>query len=383
MSYLEKLLNGAKVEWRPLGEITQYEQPTKYLVETKNYKDEFKTPVLTAGKTFILGYTDETKGIYEASNIPVIIFDDFTTANKWVDFDFKAKSSAMKIIRSIDDSKFLLKYVYYWLNNVPNELIDGDHKRQWISNFCDKQIPIPCPENQKKSLAIQAEIVRILDAFTSLTAELTDELTDELIMRKKQYNYYRDKLLTFKEGEVEYKPLGDVAVIGTGSHDTKDAIEVGDYIFYARGRDPLRLNVFDFNETAIITAGDGAGVGKVFHYAQGKYALHQRAYRIVPSKVMEPRFVYHYIAAHFYAYIQKASVSSSVTSLRRPMFLNFPIPVPSLAEQASIVAILDKFDALTNSITEGLPREIELRQKQYEYYRNLLLNFPKPQKVDE
>ena len=172
-------------------------------------------------------------------------------------------------------------------------------------------------------------------------------------------------------------PWGDVAVIGTGNHDTQEAMEGGDYIFYARGRDPLKLNVFDFDETAIITAGDGAGVGKVFHYAQGKYALHQRAYRIVPGEVMHPRFVYHYIAAYFYSYIQKASVNSSVTSLRRPMFLNFPIPVPSLAEQVRIVSILDKFDALTNSIQEGLPREIELRQKQYEYYRDLLLSFPK------
>ena len=118
---------------------------------------------------------------------------------------------------------------------------------------------------------------------------------------------------------VEWKTLGEVATIGTGSHDTQDAIEDGDFVFYARGREQLRLNVFDFDETAIITAGDGAGVGKVFHYAQGKYALHQRVYRIVPSEVMGPRFVYHCIASYFYAYIQKASVSSSVTSLRRPV----------------------------------------------------------------
>lgn len=234
-------------------------------------------------------------------------------------------------------------------------------------------IPIPCPENPEKSLAIQSEIVRILDKFTALTAELN--------MRKKQYNYYRDQLLSFKEGEVEWKTLGEVAVIGTGNHDTQDAIEHGKYIFYARGREPLKLNVFDFDETAIITAGDGAGVGKVFHYAKGKYALHQRAYRIVPNAFMNPRFVYHYITAYFFTYIQKASVSSSVTSLRRPMFLKFPIPVPPSEEQARIVEILDKFDTLTNSITEGLPREIELRQKQYEYYRDLLFSFPKPETV--
>ena len=196
-SYLEKLLDDQGVEWNTLGEVTQYQQPTQYLVKTKNYDDDFKTPVLTAGKTFVLGYTDETSGINRASQKPVIIFDDFTTASKWVDFDFKAKSSAMKMISSSDDKRFILKYVYYWMSTMPSDLVEGDHKRQWISNFCRKQIPIPCPNNPKKSLAIQGEIVRILDAFTSLTAELTAELN----MRKKQYNYYRNKLLTFEDDQ--------------------------------------------------------------------------------------------------------------------------------------------------------------------------------------
>ncbi|HEX5806882.1 MAG TPA: restriction endonuclease subunit S, partial [Macromonas sp.] len=131
VDFVEKLLNGVGVEWLPLGELTNYEQPTKYLVEAKNYSDEFSTPVLTAGKTFVLGYTDEVDGIYKASESPVIIFDDFTTANKWVDFDFKVKSSAMKIITSRDEKKAPLKYIYYWLNTLPSELVEGDHKRHW------------------------------------------------------------------------------------------------------------------------------------------------------------------------------------------------------------------------------------------------------------
>ena len=125
MNFLEKLLDGVAVNFLPLANVTNYEQPTKYLVAAKNYSDDFDTPVLTAGKTFILGYTDESEGIYRASEYPVIIFDDFTTANKWVDFDFKAKSSAMKMITSKDNEKFLLKYIYYWLNTLPNELIDN------------------------------------------------------------------------------------------------------------------------------------------------------------------------------------------------------------------------------------------------------------------
>lgn len=184
--FIQRILNDAEVEWKPLGEVTEYEQPSKYLVKTTNYKDSFTTPVLTAGKTFILGYTDECFGIYEASKHPVIIFDDFTTANKWVDFDFKAKSSAMKMITSVDDSKYILKYIYYWLNTLPSELIEGDHKRQWISNYANKRIPIP-------PLSIQKEIVNILDKFTTLEAQLEAEL----ICRKRQYEYYRNRLLSF------------------------------------------------------------------------------------------------------------------------------------------------------------------------------------------
>lgn len=203
VSYIEKVLNGAEVAWLPVGDVTQYEQPTKYRVRTTNYDDSYETPVLTAGKTFVLGYTNESQGVYEASKSPVIIFDDFTTANKWVNFDFKVKSSAMKMITSSDENKFILKFIYYWLNTLPSGLIDGDHKRQWIKNYCNKRIPIPCPNNPPRSMEIQAEIVRILDAYTSLTDEITAELTTELTMRKKQYEYYRDLLLNFPKPERE------------------------------------------------------------------------------------------------------------------------------------------------------------------------------------
>ena len=188
MSYIDKLLQGQEVQWKTLGEVTKYEQPTKYLVKSTIYDKSYPIPVLTAGKTFILGHTNETDGIYRASVSPVIIFDDFTTANKWVDFDFKAKSSAMKMITTADESKVLQKYIYYWLNTLPSEFIEGDHKRQWISNFCNKRIPVP-------PLSVQEKIVEILDKFTELEAELEAELD----CRKRQYAYYRTHLLDFSD----------------------------------------------------------------------------------------------------------------------------------------------------------------------------------------
>ncbi|MEZ2808445.1 restriction endonuclease subunit S [Escherichia coli] len=374
VNFLEKLLDGVEVEWKTLGQTCKIEtgklnanaavDDGEYMFFTtaketsKIDKFRWDTEALLIAGNANVGEVKHYIGKFEAYQRTYVLtnFDENVSVRFLY---FVLSHSLKKYLEERTNSAAMTYIVLSTLENFP--------------------IPIPSPDNPEKSLAIQSEIVRILDKFSELTAELTAELN----MRKKQYNYYRDQLLSFKEGEVEWKTLGEVAVIGTGNHDTQDAIEHGKYIFYARGREPLKLNVFDFDETAIITAGDGAGVGKVFHYAKGKYALHQRAYRIVPNAFMNPRFVYHYITAYFFTYIQKASVSSSVTSLRRPMFLKFPIPVPPSEEQARIVEILDKFDTLTNSITEGLPREIELRQKQYEYYRDLLFSFPKPETVSK
>ncbi|MER4078919.1 restriction endonuclease subunit S, partial [Klebsiella pneumoniae] len=378
MSYLEKLLDGVEVEWKTLEDISIkissggtpktgvsefYDGDIPWLrTQEVNFCDIWDTEVKITESG-----VKNSSAKWIPKNCVIVAMYGATVGKIGINKIPMTTNQACANIQ-LNEEVAHYRYVFHFLCSQYTYIKSlGTGSRTNINAQIVKniKIPIPCPDNPEKSLAIQSEIVRILDTFTALTAELTAELT----MRKKQYNYYRDQLLSFDEGEVEWKTLGEVAVIGTGNHDTQDAIEHGKYIFYARGREPLKLNVFDFDETAIITAGDGAGVGKVFHYAKGKYALHQRAYRIVPNAFMNPRFVYHYITAYFFTYIQKASVSSSVTSLRRPMFLKFPIPVPPSEEQARIVEILDKFDTLTNSITEGLPREIELRQKQYEYYR--------------
>lgn len=396
VSFLDKLLEGLEVEQKSLGELGKFIRGNglqkKDFVEEGfpaiHYGQIYTRYPLFANEAFTYVSEDLAKKLKKASKNDLLLAttsendEDVVKPLAWLGGEV-AISGDMMLFRHNQNVKYL---AYYFLTNNFQEqkrkYITGAKVRRVSSADLAKiNIPIPCPENPKKSLEIQAEIVRILDAFTKFNVELTAKLNAELTARKKQYNYYRDRALSFEEGEVEWKTLGEVAVIGTGSHDTKDAIEGGDYIFYARGRDPLRLNVFDFDETAIITAGDGAGVGKVFHYAKGRYALHQRAYRIVPGELMDPRFVYHYIAQYFYVYIQKASVSSSVTSLRRPMFLNFPIPVPPLEEQVRIVAILDKLNDLINSISEDLPHEVKLRRKQYEYYRDLLLSLRKPKEA--
>ena len=132
-----------KWERKTLGELLDYEQPTKYLVKSTEYSDNNNTSVLTAGKTFILGYTDEETGIFQ--DLPTIIFDDFTTANKYVDFPFKAKSSAMKILRP-RNKDINLRFVFEKMQLINFKL--GDHKRYWISEYQNIEIDIPRPDEQ-------------------------------------------------------------------------------------------------------------------------------------------------------------------------------------------------------------------------------------------
>ena len=371
---IKSLLKGVDVEYKNLGEITRYEQPTKYLVDSTDYNDDFKTPVLTAGKTFILGYTNEIAGIYKARNNPVIIFDDFTTAHKWVNFDFKVKSTAMKIILSADEKKYHLKFVYYWLNTLPTEKSDNDHKRQWISNYTNKTIPIP-------SYPIQNKIVNILDKFTALTTELTTELNARL----NQYNYYRDKLLSFAEDEIEHKKLGDILVRTKGTKITanemkkihKDKAEVK---IFAGGKTFAFVDYEDIplkninKEPSIIVKSRGIiefeFYDKPFSHKNEMWSYHSK------NKNINIKYIYYYLK-NKEKFFQQIGSKMQMPQISIPDTDGFVIPIPPLSKQKQIVEILDKFDALTNSITEGLPREIELRQKQYEYYRNLLLDFPK------
>jgi hypothetical protein len=190
--YRNTLLGGAHTtEYKALGELLDYEQPGPYLVASQAYSDEFSIPVLTAGQTFVLGYTDETSGIYPASmNSPVIIFDDFTTAHKWVDFPFKAKSGAMKMLTIKQGAPALLRFVFYAMSCI--NYVPAGHARHWISKYSQFKIPVP-------PLHVQQDIVRTLDSFDALVNGLSDGLPAELAARRQQYEYYRDRLLTFEE----------------------------------------------------------------------------------------------------------------------------------------------------------------------------------------
>lgn len=362
MNKIETLLkelcpNGVELE--EIGKIIDYEQPTKYLVSSKEYNDNYELPVLTAGQTFILGYTNETEGIYQASKEnPVIIFDDFTTSKKWVDFNFKVKSTAMKILKVKSGvSNILIRYVWHYLGTITYS--PDQHGRQWISTYSKFKIPIP-------PLEIQEEIVKILDKFTDYVTELTTELT----LRQKQYHYYREKLFTF-EDEVKKINLSELShYIKSGKNSVRNI--VGNYPVYASTGQIGFSDSYEYNHSQILVARVGAYAGKVYT-ATGKYDVTDNTLMIsVDNNKINFQYLYYYLVNFGLNKLAKGAGQPLITGKQ---LKELKVPVPSIESQKEIVMFLDKLDIVSNDLNAGLPKEIELRQKQYEFYRDKLLSF--------
>ena len=367
------------VEYKKVGEIADYEQPSKYLVKSTDYNDDFEIPVLTAGQTFILGYTNEIEGIYSASkDKPVIIFDDFTGAFKWVDFPFKAKSSAMKMITAKEN--VLIRYLYHLMGFL--NYSSDEHKRLWISVYSELQVPVP-------PLEVQREIVHVLDSFTLLTAELTAELT----ARKKQYGYYRDNLLSFSgNADVKNVPLGDIAKFVYGYTDKAKETGSARFVRITDISEDGRLNPYDAkyvdlteeSKKYLLAKGDlllartGATYGKTLYFESDEPAVYASFLIkiILDNSIIKNRYYWHFSKSSLYwkqaeRYVSKGGQQQFNTNA----VSRVKVPVPSLEVQDKIIYVLDNFDAICTDLNIGLPAEIEARQKQYEYYRDLLLTF--------
>ena len=169
---------------------------------------------------------------------------------------------------------------------------------------------------------------------------------------------------------VKRKNLGSISEIGTGSNNREDACENGRYPFYVRSKEVLRINSYLYDEEAILIPGEG-GIGEIFHYVNGKYGLHQRTYRVHPiSNEANGKYLYYYLYENFGRYIEQKSYKSTAASIRKPMLLDFPVAIPTLSEQTRIVGILDTF----TSAIDNLKEQIAQRRKQYEFYRDQLLD---------
>jgi type I restriction enzyme S subunit len=379
MNDLEKLIQELcpqGVSYVEIGTSVNYEQPTKYIVNSTKYDDTYKTPVLTAGQTFVLGYTDETQGIYPASKEnPVIIFDDFTGAFKWVDFPFKVKSSAMKILTA-NEEKAMLRYVYHFMGAL--NFTSDEHKRLWIATYSKFKMPLP-------PLPVQREIVRILDNFTELTAELT--------MRKKQYEYYREKLLKKSSNAVQ-KKFGDIFDFQNGFafksnlfKDSGDAILritniqesrilTNNIVFFDKSDYKENLSPYLVRKGDIVVAMSGATTGKIgVNRTSTNYYLNQRVGKFVPKKdIVLNRYLYHLLLQNSEK-IYAISQGGAQPNLSSEKLKSLTALIPPISEQEQVIEILDRYDSFCNDITIGLPAEIKARKNQYEYYRDKLLTF--------
>ncbi len=406
LTYMEKLLEGVEVEWKPIADIADIygglTGKSKADFESGNakyisYKNIFNNIDVDPGQLELVKVSENERqhkvrygDILFTGSSEIAVEAGMSSA---VTIDFKEPvylNSFSFGVRFNDDVKLMPEFSKYLFRSrfmradIAKSASGVTRFNVSKARFKKILVPIPCPNNPEKSLAIQAEIVRILDAFTAMTAELTAELN----MRKKQYNYYRDQLLSFDEGDVEWKALGEVFNIFAGGDKPKDAFseeETDEFnvpiLSNGIGLKSLYgwTNLPKITEPSLTVSARGT-IGWTSYRDRPFFPI-IRLLVLTPKIGVNTKYAYYYMKTIENNY---PVPPAGIPQLTKPMIENvqFPIPYPndlerSQAEQARIVAILDKFDALTNSITEGLPREIELRQKQYEYYRDLLLSFPK------
>ncbi|HCO6211950.1 TPA: restriction endonuclease subunit S [Escherichia coli] len=392
MSYLEKLLDGVEVEWVTLGSMADIG------TGSSNRQDESENgiyPFYVRSKNILKSDT------FEFDEVAIVIPGEGGIGDifHYVEGKYALHQRAyrIRITTNAVDTKFL----YYFMSSSFKQYILTKSvgataisiRKPMLEGF---KVPIPSPDNPEKSLAIQSEIVRILDKFTALTAELTAELN----MRKKQYNYYRDQLLSFKEGEVNWTTLGNEELfhICAGGTPSKSKAEYWDNgsipwlksescnnesVYFAKdfiselGLKKSTAKLLPKNTTLIALV--GATIFKTA-FLEFEATTNQNIASIKSTKenIITDKFIFYFLT-NLYNTLKSEMRNYGMLNLTN--LRQFRIPIPCIAEQKRIVSILDKFDTLTNSITEGLPREIELRQKQYEYYRDLLFSFPKPETV--
>lgn len=405
LSYLEKLLDGVEVEWLTAAEIFNIKNgytPSKAkkefwedgnipwfrLEDIRTNGRELNDSIMHVNQAGVKGNLFPKDSIFMSTTATIgefaLVKIPHLTNQQITNFSLTSR------FKGIIDIRYLFHRFHHfgeWCKENANK--SGGLSIIGIKKLSSYKFPIPCPDNPEKSLAIQAEIVRILDKFTALTAELTAELT----MRKKQYNYYRDQLLSFKEGEVEWKALEEVSDIYDSLHQTpqysknglsmirvtdikngyidlKNTLKVNDGIFsiftkkyLPQKNDLVMSRVGSYGNVGIIPTDNSACMG------QNTVVIHPH---------INNRYLFYILTSSIgQDFIEKNVGGGSQKTLSLKSIKSIPIPLTGESEQSKIVSILDKFDTLTTSISEGLPREIELRQKQYEYYRDLLFSFPK------
>ena len=392
LSYLEKLLDGVEVEWLTAAEIFNIKNgytPSKAkkefwedgnipwfrLEDIRTNGRELNDSIMHVNQAGVKGNLFPKDSIFMSTTATIgefaLVKIPHLTNQQITNFSLTSR------FKGIIDIRYLFHRFHHfgeWCKENANK--SGGLSIIGIKKLSSYKFPIPCPDNPEKSLAIQSEIVRILDKFTALTAELTAELT----MRKKQYNYYRDKLLSFEEGGVEWKTLGEIVKMRAGQHISARNIvdgKEGDFVYPCFGGNGIRGYVKEKSHDGehLLIGRQGALCGNV-QRMKGQFYATEHAVVVSAMQGIDIDWAFHMLTT---MNLNQYASKSAQPGLAVGKLQELKLLVPSIERQKYIAKILDKFDTLTSSITEGLPREIELRQKQYEYYRDLLFSFPRPE----
>ncbi|UCZ84648.1 restriction endonuclease subunit S [Pseudomonas sp. L5B5] len=396
MSFMEKLLDGYEVQWKTLGDIgdfirgsgiqkSDFTESGAGCIHYGQIHTHYGTWAVKT-KSFINPEFAERLRKANTGNLVIATTseDDAAVAKAvaWLGEEEVAVSTDAYIYRHTIDPKYMSYFFQTELFQTQKKPhITGIKVRRISGDSLAKiKIPIPCPENPKRSLEIQAEIVRILDAFSELAAELAAELT----ARKRQYNYYRDQLLNFDERDVEWKTLGELAEnLDSKRKPIRSGLrDVGNIPYYGASGIVDYVKDYIFDGDFLLVSEDGANLlarnTPIAFSVSGKSWVNNHAHVLKFETYAERRYVEYYLnSIDLTPYIS----GSAQPKLNQKNLNGIKIPNPLPEEKERIVAILDKFDALASSITEGLPREIALRQQQYEHYRDLLLSFPEPEEM--
>ena len=384
-SYIARLLQGEEVVWKPLGEVLKRTKGTKITAGQMKaiHKDKAPIKIFAGGKTVaFVDFEDiPEKDINKKPSI--IVKSRGIIEFEYYDKPFSHKNEMWSYYS--ENEKINIKYVYYFLKQQEPYFQKLGSKMQMpqiaLPDTEKFQIPLP-------PLSVQQEIVRILDKFTQLEAELEAELD----CRLRQYEYYRNNLLSYQGNEVEWKTLGEMAkkISSGGTPKTTVSEYYNGEIPWLRTQEVGYGEIWDTSikitkeavknssakwipKDCVIIAMYGATVGRV---GINKIPLttNQACANIeVNEEIANYKYVY-YCLLNQYEYIKSLGAGSQ-TNINAQIVKSLKIPLPPLEEQQRIATILDKFDTLVNSISEGLPKEIALRRKQYEYYREQLLRF--------
>lgn len=402
MSYLDKLLEGVEVEWKTIGEVAEL-----YGGLTGKSKADFEN-----GNSKFISY----KNIFYNTEVDFEMLENVTVSSnenqnevKYGDVLFTGSSEiaeesgmSSSVTLKSNEKIYLNSFSFGLRFNSSVEIIPEFSKYLFRSHFMRKaisktasgvtrfnvskerfrKISIPIP-----SLSIQKEIVRILDILTALTTELSTALNTELTGRKRQYNFYREQLFSFEGREVQWKSLGEVCRFINGrAYKQSELLEKGKYLVLRVGNfftndnwyySDLELDKDKYCDNGDLLYAWSASFGPKV-WTGNKVIYHYHIWKVVHDfNLVTKEYLYYLLLWDTIALKSAHSTGSTMMHISKGSIEKRLVPIPSLAEQQRIVSILDKYDTITTIISESLSKEIAVRKKQYEYYRELLLTFPK------